>query len=271
MIRCLKADFTTSKEDFDRLFDCNRLSAEIWNKCLDVAKQYRKANNGKWIANKDLQKHLKGSFSLHSQSIQAVGERYCDARAATKEARAKGYKDNKYPWRHKKNYPTRWKQGIEYDGCTISLPMGGRGKKRRKPIVVKITKSVHEFLQDKTIKVIDLIWSGRLMLAICFDDKSPTEKSHGTVCAGIDLGEIHSVCAANEEGQAVIITGRKLRAIHRFRNMKLAEISRKQSKCSKGSRRWKKLQRAKRYMLSKNDAQVRDTTHKITKSFVDWA
>ncbi|WP_225995664.1 RNA-guided endonuclease InsQ/TnpB family protein [Geobacillus subterraneus] len=67
-----------------------------------------------------------------------------------------------------------------------------------------------------------------------------------------------------------MITGRKVRSLHRFRNKKLAEIQRRQAKCQKGSRRWKKYERAKRYLLSKSERQLRDALHKTTKPFVDW-
>ncbi|HZG59855.1 MAG TPA: IS200/IS605 family accessory protein TnpB-related protein [Anoxybacillus sp.] len=44
----------------------------------------------------------------------------------------------------------------------------------------------------------------------------------------------------------------------------------RQSKCQKGSRQWKKYERAKRYVLSKSERQLRDALHKTTKPFVDW-
>lgn len=43
------------------------------------------------------------------------------------------------------------------------------------------------------------------------------------------------------------------------------------SKCNKNSRKYKKLRRAKRRMLQKTNAQIRDLNHKITRSFVTWA
>jgi putative transposase len=54
------------------------------------------------------------------------------------------------------------------------------------------------------------------------------------------------------------------------RNKKLAEIQRRQSRCQKGSRQWKKYERAKKYILSKSERQLRDALHKTTKQFVDW-
>ena len=80
----------------------------IWNKCLVLAKWYREANNGKWISRGELQSLIKKTYPLHIQSVQSVVERYDDARVGAKEARDKGYNVN-YPWRTKKNYPTRWK------------------------------------------------------------------------------------------------------------------------------------------------------------------
>ena len=38
----------------------------------------------------------------------------------------------------------------------------------------------------------------------------------------------------------------------------------------KHSRRWKKLQRKKRFVLSQSRHQVENKTHEITKKFVDW-
>ena len=69
MIRCLKADFKTSKENLDKLFACNRISAMIWNKCLQLSKEHREANEGKWISLDGIQKYTKGVYPLHSQSV----------------------------------------------------------------------------------------------------------------------------------------------------------------------------------------------------------
>ena len=270
MIRCLKTDFKTSCEELDRLFACNRISALIWNKCLDMAREYRLSNDGAWISNSELQKELKNLYPLHSQSVQAVGERYCDARLGAKQARDKGL-NKSYPWRRKHAYPTRWKQGVKLQGQQLLLPLGTWNKHRLGHIKVELPKNTVRFLEDKKIKLVDLIWDNRLVLSICFDDGKKTIDSKGDTYAGIDLGEIHSISAASERGHAAIVTGRKLRSINRFRNKKLAEISKKQSRCVKYSRQWKKLQKAKRYMLRKSDAQVRDCTHKISKAFVDWA
>ena len=270
----MKTDFYATYDEIDRLFACNRISAMIWNKILDKAKEYRKKHNGAWISQGQLEKELKNIYPLHSQSVQAVAQRYCDNRQSTKAARDKGYLNVRYPWRYKHAYPTRWKQNIKLIGNKISLPLGMWSGHRQTPIELELPKSSLERLTGAKIQQIDLIWDNRLMLAICYEDGKQAPKTTNPqepVAAGIDLGEIHSISAATEKGHSIIITGRKLRSVNRFRNKQLAEICSKQSKCKKYSRRWKKLQRAKRYMLHKAEAQVRDCTHKITKNFVDWA
>jgi putative transposase len=52
---------------------------------------------------------------------------------------------------------------------------------------------------------------------------------------GVDLGEIHTMAAFFENGQALLIIRRKVRSLHRLRNKKLAKTQRHQSKCQKGS------------------------------------
>ena len=259
----MKTDFYATYDEIDRLFACNRISAMVWNKFLDLAKAYRKAHNGGWISQGELEKELKGIYPLYSQSVQTVAQRYCHNRASTKAARDKGHLNVRYPWRYKHAYPTRWKQNLKLEGNKIHLPFARWDGKQLPPIEIELPQSALGRLAGSKIKQIDLIWDNRLMLAICYEDSAKNKKAANPqkpVVAGIDLGEIHSIAAASEEGYSVIITGRKLRSINRFRNKKLAEICHKMSRCKKYSRRWKKLQRAKRYMLHKCEAQVRDCT-----------
>lgn len=88
---------------------------------------------------------------------------------------------------------------------------------------------------------------------------------------GIDLGEIHSIATFESGGKALIVTGRKLRSVKQYQLKKLAEFDSKLSKSKKYSRQNKKLRRAKRRMLEKTNAQIRDLNHKITRCFVNWA
>ena len=266
MIRAKKVNFCSSSTDMDRLFACNRESGLVWNQCLQLSKEYH-LENGKWISQTELQKATKKQFHLHSQSIQAVCHKYIFARDATYQAIQKGIKTARYPYRTKNNYNTKWaKDGFKlHENGKIELSMGVHEGKREKPIVVHTRN-----LPQGIIKEIELCYDHGLYLSVAFEDGKENVPYEKKQSIGVDPGEIHTLTAFAENGEALIITGRKARSIHRIRNKKLAEIQRLQSKCTKGSRQWKKYQKAKKYVLSKSEKQLQDALHKTTKQFVDW-
>lgn len=266
MIRCLKTEFHTSNNDLQKLFDCNRISGEIWNECLAVTKEFSLQNEGKWMGKTALQAALKGHFPLHSQSIQAVAHKYLFARDSAFAARKIGLK-NKYPYKKKNHFNTKWvDKAFKIQGTTVFLSLGIRDGKRQTPIKISVPR-----LPEFEIKEIELLFDRKLMVSISYDDGIAPAENNFTAVAAIDLGEIHAIAASSTNDNAVILTGRKLRSIHRLRNKKVAELQKLMSKCKKGSRQWKKYSRAKRFVLSKSEAQVKDALHKITKNFVDWA
>lgn len=109
------------------------------------------------------------------------------------------------------------------------------------------------------------------MLAITYEDGlTPVANPHEGIAA-IDLGEIHGIAAVADTGQALIVTSRQLCSVKRLRNKKYTKLQKKQSCCEKGSRRWKKLQRAKAKLSTKTDRQQNDLLHKQSRIFADWA
>jgi putative transposase len=266
MIRAQIVHFQASKQDIDRLFACNRESAQVWNACLQLSKDCH-AKHGKWISQSELQKLTKGRYHLHSQSIQAVCHKYLFARESAYQQVRRGIKTARYPYKTKNHYNTKWaKDGFKvWDTGKIELSMGIHHGKREKPIVVHAAQ-----LPDGQIKEIELCYDNGLYLAISYEDGMESKPYQKNYSVGVDPGEIHSLASFREDGASLIITGRKVRAIHRLRNKKLGEIQRLQSKCKKGSRQWKKYEKAKRYILSKSERQLRDALHKTTKCFVDW-
>ena len=107
------------------------------------------------------------------------------------------------------------------------------------------------------IKEIELIFDRKLMLSIAYEDGQEVKENTFVNRSAIDIGEVHTIAAVAENGENIIITGRKMRSIHRLRNKKLAELQRKMSKCTKGSKQWKRYNRAKQYVLSKSDQQLK--------------
>jgi putative transposase len=199
---------------------------------------------------------------LHSQSIQAVCHKYLFARDSSHQTIKKGSTTTtRYPYKKKKHYNTKCvKDGFKiHENGKIELSMGIHNGKREKPIVVHASN-----LPQKNIKEIELCYDNGLYLAVSFEDGQENKPYQPGQAAGVDTGEIHTLSAFCENGQALIVTGRKIRAIHRLRNKKVVEIQRLQSKCKKGSRQWKSANDAKRYILSRSEKQLQDALHKAT-------
>ncbi len=266
IVRVLKTKFQTSKDNVDRLFACNRTSAQVWNECLGLAKEHFQ-QIGQWIDRGTLHFATKAKYPIHSQSIQAVYEKYLDARENAHKARVLGYSQIRYPYKEKQHFNTKWKKdGFRIgENGKIELSLGLFGSKRQKPIVVRIKD-----LPPGKIKEIELIYDRGLQLAIAYDDGQCTKPNNNQGIAAIDLGEIHTIASVCDNGQGVIITGRKIRSLKRLRNKKLKELQKKLAKCQKGSRHWKKYRQALNYILGKSDAQLTDALHKTTRKFVDW-
>jgi putative transposase len=96
------------------------------------------------------------------------------------------------------------------------------------------------------------------------------EAPPGNVQATVDLGEIHLAAVTTNTGKALIVTGRGIRSLKRQRSKQLGQLTRKQSRCQKHSRRWKKLQQAKNKVCRRSERRIRDARHKATRAVIDF-
>jgi putative transposase len=80
----------------------------------------------------------------------------------------------------------------------------------------------------------------------------------------VDLG-VNTLIAATDGEQAVVVSGREVKATIQWRNKRLSTATQRQSRMMKGSSRWRRLQRRKRMMIRKADRRIRDLTHKATR------
>ncbi len=85
---------------------------------------------------------------------------------------------------------------------------------------------------------------------------------------GVDLG-VNTIIAATDGDKAVLVSGREIKATVQLRNKRLAEISKKQERHKKGSRRHRRLQRRKNRILDHARNKVRDLCHKATRKIAD--
>ncbi|MDJ0536671.1 MAG: transposase [Xenococcaceae cyanobacterium MO_207.B15] len=246
-------------EVFDRLKAAQIEAAKVWNECMEAHKQCR-ISQTPWLNQTALQKLTKSKYQLHSQSVQMVCQTFLANIDSTRANRRAGIKNMKYPWRIKRFYPVSWTaQAVKYQGKKLTLPMG-RG---RKPLSFKLDL---DFVPGAT----SLVWNRGFELHIKEEVQSEENKTT-RIKAAIDLGEIHHSAVSTNTGQGLIVSGRGIRSLKRQRNIALAKLSRKQSKCTKYSKRWKKLQAAKNRFCLRNERQIREYRHQATRQVVEFS
>jgi putative transposase len=72
-------------------------------------------------------------------------------------------------------------------------------------------------------------------------------------------------------GVAQIVTGRGIRSLKRQRSRQLRQLAKKQSRCAKHSRSFKKLQRAKNKISRRAKRRIRDLRHKAKQARISCA
>ena len=245
-------------EVFERLKAAQVEAAKAWNECVEAHKNCR-VNHSPWLNQTALQKLTKGKYQLHSQSVQMVCQAFLANVDSTRANRRAGIKNMKYPWRTKRFYPVSWAaQSVKYELGQLTLPMG-RG---RKPLSFKLDL-------DCLPGACSLVWNRGFEIHIKQEVQIEEKKNTGTR-ATIDLGEIHHSAVTTNTGHGLIVSGRGIRSLKRQRNVAKAKLSRKQSKCTKYSNRWKKLQRAKNRFCLWSERQVREYRHQATRLVVEF-
>jgi putative transposase len=89
---------------------------------------------------------------------------------------------------------------------------------------------------------------------------------HGEV-AGIDLGEVH-LAVAHDGTHTTILNGGQVRAVRRYQNKTKGTLSALIDRKKKGSRRRRRLLRAKKRQLRRLGHQLRNALHKQTTTLV---
>lgn len=234
-------------------------AAKVWTKCRDLHLAARK-DGSKWPNKDTLQKATKG-FGLHSQSAQMVCHAFLANIDTTTQLRRSGRKEIRYPWRDKLFYPLMWPaQAMSLNGQQIVLPMG-RGRK-------SIVLSKPDWLKAPT--ACKLVWNG-----VCDELHVVVESEHakqapGDAHACIDLGQIHLATVVTNTGQALIVSGRGVRSEKRRMNKMHGAMAKKIARCTKGSRRCKKLRRVRATQACRIERRVRDMRHKATRQAIDF-
>lgn len=223
----------------------------------------------------EMQKSIKKIVPLHAKGIGHVFRKYQSAKNAminSIKARHENSHKVKLPYKEKKYMPTGWDyQSIICDKNKGLIRLSRRqklcedGKYRNQQPVKCYTREI-----PNNIVEIELVYRNGLYLAIKYKEDDIQNLIQSKNVSAIDLGEIHSITSIDNKGNAIIITGRKMRSIKRLRNKEMGKIKSKMSKCKKYSNQYKKYNRALWNLKYKTDRQINDAVHKITKLYLDY-
>jgi putative transposase len=265
MIRTHILDCHLSRSEADAL---NRESGRVYSDVLVWHYRiYRRT--GHWLS-PGADERLNDSFgpsTLHAHSRDAAQQGFAKACKTAKATRAEG---GKYPHKRKFYRTTVWKAtGIRVrDGELLLARARGLA-----PILVALPPDLAALPKPAFVEmrlVYDRIAQRHQWHLVVDDGVDVPLRVEGQTLAA-DLGEIHPAAVANERGAVVIFTARDLRALNQYRNKRLASLQSLMDRKQKRSRRWKRLQRRKTFLLVRNDRQRRDIEHKVTRAITNHA
>lgn len=243
--------------------------------CVKSDQEYNK-QCGKYLGLSALEQITKKQVPIIlANSINAVVIKYLSARDAMfRSIKSKHENSNKVklPYKEKKFYNTKWTyQNIKIykdkGYLTLAKPVlpDEQGiNRKQKPIKCHL-KSIPDNIVE-----IELIYRNGLKLAIKTKQENDNVLIQSNNEASIDLGEIHSITSIDNNENAIIITGRKIRDIKRLRNKELGKLRSRQSKCVKGSKQYKKYSKAIWVLKYNTDNKILDAVHKTTKLYLDY-
>jgi putative transposase len=235
------ATFTASRREAERL----------WRDL--VVRHHRIRRLGwKWPSKARWQRWSKGRYpGLSAQSAQQLIGEFCEAVDSCRQLRKNGQTEARYPWRTPRYHDVVYtNQDARIREGRLVLPHGMSGTLRiRLPDTITLPE-----------RLMEVRMAFGIVRLIC--EVADTPHPQQTVI-GVDLG-VNTLIAATDGMKDFLVSGRGVKAVIQWRNKTLADIQQAQSSKTKGSRRWKRLQRRKYRMLDKTKRQVRDATHKAT-------
>ena len=233
-----------SKEDYQYLMQCSRWAGDCWNKIVKADNDYYKENK-KFMNKKELQSFVTNITPLHAVGNQHVYLKYFVSRDAMFRSRKAQHENNnnvKLPYKKKKYFVVGWNvfcYVIDYKNHKLKLAKKvDENGRPQKPVICSFKT------MPKHVVEIELIYRDGLCLAVKYKEPKTNTDIKTNNVAAIDLGEIHSITSIDNNGNAIIITGRKIRSIKRLQNKEQAKLRSKRDKLTKGSRQYRKYSRA---------------------------
>lgn len=229
-------------------------------------------HNGVWLSEKSLtqlsdMRWASRDVPMHAHSIDAAQQGFFRACKTTRALRKAGFPEAHFPWRTKKFRTTIWKNtALKRKAGTLELSTGSGHRK----IVIVLPKAFHDVQRFVEVRLVFERTSRRYTWHIVLENGKQPRVTLGTNTVSVDAGEIHPAVIGDEHS-ATVITCRERRAIQRGHAKHLKALSKALARAKKGSRRYKKLIRAKTQCKARYDLVMRDMEHKISHAIVNEA
>lgn len=229
-------------------------TARLWNTMVAMHALVRRYQ-WKWPTLKQWQQWAKGRFpAISAQSVQQTIANFVDTLNATTKARKTG-EDARYPWRNTRyrdvtytNQDARIRNGV------LRLPHG-----KGNP-ALSITLPAERELPGRLMEV---TLSYGIVRLVCEVPEKEAVENAPTI--GVDLG-VNTIAAATDGTTAVLVSGREAKSIVQYRNKAQAELTSRIDRAKRGSKRRKRLARAKYRMLDKQARRLKDVLHKSARA-----
>ena len=213
---------------------------------------FRKSNH--WISSNAMQKLVRDN-NLHSQTVQGLVQTFYEALKSWNSL-CKTDPHVKPPRRTGKYSSIPFKSSaIKLKGNMLTLSTG-RGNQ---PVCIP--------WKFELPKYCEISFNGEEYVLNAVYEIVLPEMTSGEGNAGVSIGDVH-LAAASAGGTTVIANGRGLRSKREYLEYANAHFRSKMSKCQKHSRRWNRLQKAKKRTLHKLNNQIKDILHKQTNAIV---
>jgi putative transposase len=185
---------------------------------------------------------------MHAHTIDAAQQGFYKACVTTRALRKAGFVETKFPYHSKKFRTTIWKAtGFRRVGDTLVLSNGLRNPK----VTIAIPVSLRDALRFLEVRLVYDKAGRRYTWHIVVENGKQPKVAPGTNVVAVDLGEIHPA-VVGDEVEAVVITCRERRAESQGHAKRKAKTQEAASRKTKGSRRYRRLMKAKARMAAKH-------------------
>src|SRR5215469_13965982 len=213
---------------------------------------------------------------LDSAGARSVLRRYSDAWFAAAARRKNGDGSARFPRRRHRMMPVRWYYGtFALEGRRLRIPVA-RGCP---PLQVRLDRDLP--YPPGSVRSVTLLYDARRLWAnvtaeIPVATYPPGDEPDTARVAGVDLGIIHPYAVAGPDGQALLISGRAIRAEHHLHlkdtKARQRAVARRAPKPGqRGSRRWRQYRRRQRIVEARRRRRVRQAQHEAAAAVISWA